>query len=329
MNLNSLPILEQMNNHKDHDQQHNQQQLPFALIATHNQLVSSSSSSSSSQLFFTTPPHHQLYNQPHFQDHMDENYAYHRGGSSYEIKNSNSNNNNNNNNNGLKITLWKKEPDEGAAADINPVKWMSSKIRLMKRMNKNIPAKSKIDSDQNPSSNSSLLESSDHLSSGNSSSYNNNNNSNYPIRVCADCNTTKTPLWRSGPKGPKSLCNACGIRQRKARRAMAAAAAAASGAVVAANQPPPVLKIKVQHKEKMGKNNGHSSLLKKRFKTADNNTNAAGSSADSTNNGKKKLGFEEFLINLSNNLSIHRVFPDDEKDAAILLMALSSGLVHG
>ncbi|KAL7095953.1 hypothetical protein ACP275_10G054900 [Erythranthe tilingii] len=204
---------------------------------------------------------------------------------------------------------------------------MSSKIRLMKRMNKNIPAaKPKIDSDRNPSSNSnSLLESSDHLSSGNSSSYNNNNN--YPIRVCADCNTTKTPLWRSGPKGPKSLCNACGIRQRKARRAMAAAAAAASGTVVAANQLPPVLKIKVQHKEKMGKNNGHSSQLKKRCKTAANNTNAG--SSDSTNNEKKKLGFEEFLINLSNNLSIHRVFPDDEKDAAILLMALSSGLVHG
>ncbi|TVU07943.1 hypothetical protein EJB05_41321 [Eragrostis curvula] len=42
------------------------------------------------------------------------------------------------------------------------------------------------------------------------------------IRVCSDCNTTKTPLWRSGPCGPKSLCNACGIRQRKARRAMMA-----------------------------------------------------------------------------------------------------------
>ncbi|KAJ1259657.1 hypothetical protein BS78_10G172700 [Paspalum vaginatum] len=40
------------------------------------------------------------------------------------------------------------------------------------------------------------------------------------IRVCSDCNTTKTPLWRSGPCGPKSLCNACGIRQRKARRAL-------------------------------------------------------------------------------------------------------------
>ncbi|XP_010274656.1 PREDICTED: GATA transcription factor 20-like [Nelumbo nucifera] len=37
-------------------------------------------------------------------------------------------------------------------------------------------------------------------------------------RVCVDCKTSKTPLWRSGPAGPKSLCNACGIRQRKRRR---------------------------------------------------------------------------------------------------------------
>ncbi|KAL6602892.1 hypothetical protein ACP70R_043253 [Stipagrostis hirtigluma subsp. patula] len=48
------------------------------------------------------------------------------------------------------------------------------------------------------------------------------------IRVCSDCNTTKTPLWRSGPCGPKSLCNACGIRQRKARRAMMASSGASS-----------------------------------------------------------------------------------------------------
>ncbi|KAF3339645.1 GATA transcription factor 16-like protein [Carex littledalei] len=33
--------------------------------------------------------------------------------------------------------------------------------------------------------------------------------------VCANCRTSKTPLWRSGPTGPKSLCNACGIRFRK------------------------------------------------------------------------------------------------------------------
>ncbi|XXG74355.1 hypothetical protein AAC387_Pa07g3095 [Persea americana] len=40
------------------------------------------------------------------------------------------------------------------------------------------------------------------------------------LRVCTDCNTSKTPLWRGGPAGPKSLCNACGIRYRKRRRGL-------------------------------------------------------------------------------------------------------------
>ncbi|CAK7340582.1 unnamed protein product [Dovyalis caffra] len=46
-------------------------------------------------------------------------------------------------------------------------------------------------------------------------------------RACTDCKTTKTPLWRGGPAGPKtfsldliSLCNACGIRYRKKRTAV-------------------------------------------------------------------------------------------------------------
>nr|GMD76574.1 GATA transcription factor 16-like [Ipomoea batatas] len=43
---------------------------------------------------------------------------------------------------------------------------------------------------------------------------------NTQIKTCADCGTTKTPLWRGGPAGPKSLCNACGIRSRKRRRAL-------------------------------------------------------------------------------------------------------------
>jgi hypothetical protein len=29
------------------------------------------------------------------------------------------------------------------------------------------------------------------------------------IRVCSDCNTTKTPLWRSGPCGPKVSFSVC------------------------------------------------------------------------------------------------------------------------
>ncbi|KAI3693800.1 hypothetical protein L1987_76752 [Smallanthus sonchifolius] len=38
-------------------------------------------------------------------------------------------------------------------------------------------------------------------------------------KCCTDCRTTRTPLWRGGPAGPKSLCNACGIKYNKKRRA--------------------------------------------------------------------------------------------------------------
>jgi len=31
-------------------------------------------------------------------------------------------------------------------------------------------------------------------------------------RKCANCFTEKTPLWRNGPFGAKTLCNACGVR---------------------------------------------------------------------------------------------------------------------
>ena len=33
-------------------------------------------------------------------------------------------------------------------------------------------------------------------------------------KVCANCLTQKTPLWRNGPLGPKTLCNACGVRYK-------------------------------------------------------------------------------------------------------------------
>lgn len=33
--------------------------------------------------------------------------------------------------------------------------------------------------------------------------------------VCTDCGTLDSPEWRKGPQGPKSLCNACGLRWAK------------------------------------------------------------------------------------------------------------------
>ena len=39
------------------------------------------------------------------------------------------------------------------------------------------------------------------------------------LQACVQCGQTKTPLWRSGPAGPKTLCNACGVHyQRTVRR---------------------------------------------------------------------------------------------------------------
>ncbi|KAH7686507.1 Zinc finger NHR/GATA-type protein [Dioscorea alata] len=135
--------------------------------------------------------------------------------------------------------------------DHEHTKWMSSKMRLMKKMmNSN-----QSTSTSKPRRNNSVPESGD------------------VIRVCSDCQTTKTPLWRSGPQGPKSLCNACGIRQRKARKLQ--------------SMP-------------MSSDRGHTVPFKKRFK-----------------------------ITTTESSAFHpRLLPQDEKDAAILLMALSCGLLH-
>ncbi|XP_043721224.1 putative GATA transcription factor 22 [Telopea speciosissima] len=191
------------------------------------------------------------------------------------------------------------------------VKWMSSKMRLMRKMSNSdrIGADKQVESIQKFQDNQQPPTSP--LDTDNSSNSSSNNN-NSTVRVCSDCYTTKTPLWRSGPSGPKSLCNACGIRQRKARRAMAAAAAASGGFI---GNETSSIRTKV-HKEKRSSENGYVQQYKKRCKLTGPRS-------------RKKICFEDFTINLSKNSAFHRVFPQDEKEAAILLMALSCGLVHG
>ncbi|GER37110.1 GATA domain class transcription factor [Striga asiatica] len=285
-----------------------------------------SSSSVSCRIFLNSTQDHRTgyYHDDHTELYRPQQISDgNHGGSIYENKN------NRVYQSGLKLTLWKRE-DHEEHVDNRPVKWKSPKTRAMHKIKNNAGrltlkiTKNKLENQITSS-----------FESDNSSSTGSYMTERSPIKVCSDCNTTKTPLWRSGPKGPKksneifyfsynvvfgqSLCNACGIRQRKARRSMvaAAAAAAANGTTVAASdhENPAKMKIKVKYKGK----NAH---FKKRCKIA---TSEVGSQS----NGQKKIEFEDFLINLSKNLSYHRVFPEDEKDAAILLMALSSGLVHG
>ncbi|XP_076937741.1 GATA transcription factor 7-like [Bidens hawaiensis] len=43
------------------------------------------------------------------------------------------------------------------------------------------------------------------------------NNSFESIGRCTHCHVQKTPQWRTGPLGPKTLCNACGVRFKSGR----------------------------------------------------------------------------------------------------------------
>uniref|UniRef100_A0A2N9F740 GATA-type domain-containing protein n=1 Tax=Fagus sylvatica TaxID=28930 RepID=A0A2N9F740_FAGSY len=185
---------------------------------------------------------------------------------------------------------------------------MSSKMRLMqKMMSPNCQATDK------PSRTMKNFQNNQQHGDGEINSPNSSNNNT--IRVCADCNTTTTPLWRSGPRGPKSLCNACGIRQRKARRAMAEAAAAANGIVVTTDMSS-MKSYKVHNKEKKSRTS-HVAQNKNKCKLM-----------DSSHHSQKKLSFKDFALSLRNNSAFGRVFPQDEAEAALLLMELSCGLVH-
>ncbi|XP_012076922.1 putative GATA transcription factor 22 isoform X2 [Jatropha curcas] len=274
-----------------------------------------SSSSSISYPFFINPPHEDSgFYLTEFQplQHPQEANIH---ASPHGVSSWNQPSLSNENKNGLTIPVSKKqETNDQDQRENTSVKWMSSKMRLMRKM---------MSSDQMESNNyvhkfEEKKDRSSPLQDDNSSKNfsNNNNNNNNSIRVCADCNTTKTPLWRSGPRGPKSLCNACGIRQRKARRALAAAQANANGTICAPEIP--AMKTKAQSKE--GKANNNHLPFKKRCRFT---AQARGR--------KNKLCFEDYLsIILSKNSAFNQqVFPQDEKEAAILLMALSYGLVHG
>ncbi|XP_010242203.1 PREDICTED: GATA transcription factor 21-like [Nelumbo nucifera] len=216
-------------------------------------------------------------------------------------------------NSGLELSNSKQRENRGGSqGNMGSVRWMSSKMRLMRKMKNS----DRVGMDKPVNTNMHKFQQDHHHRSPSpwemdTSSNSSSNNANNTVRVCSDCNTTKTPLWRSGPRGPKSLCNACGIRQRKARRAMAAA----NGTLLPTEASS--MKNKVHHKEKRSSETGYVQQYKKRCKLA------------TSPRSMKKVCFEDFTINLSKNSSFHRVFPQDEKEAAILLMALSCGLVHG
>lgn len=47
--------------------------------------------------------------------------------------------------------------------------------------------------------------------------------------VCTDCGTLDSPEWRKGPNGPKTLCNACGLRWAKKEKKRTGSMSAVGG----------------------------------------------------------------------------------------------------
>ncbi|KAJ7980327.1 GATA transcription factor [Quillaja saponaria] len=112
-------------------------------------------------------------------------------------------------------------------------------------------------------------------------------------KTCVDCGTTKTPLWRGGPAGPKSLCNACGIRSRKKRRA--------------------ILGLSKSTENKKGKRNSSSG----------GSSNKLGDSLK-----QRLLAMDREVMLQRSRVERQRRKLGEEEQAAVLLMALSYGSVY-
>ncbi|KAK7264679.1 hypothetical protein RJT34_32289 [Clitoria ternatea] len=124
----------------------------------------------------------------------------------------------------------------------------------------------------------------------------NSNNNEQHKKTCADCGTTKTPLWRGGPAGPKSLCNACGIRSRKKKRAI------------------------------LGISKGNNNNNNEDGRKGKRNSNGGSSKVVGDSFGLKKR-----LLSLGREVLMQRSHwkkLKEEEQAAVLLMSLSYGSVY-
>ncbi|XVF62508.1 hypothetical protein PTKIN_Ptkin09bG0013600 [Pterospermum kingtungense] len=122
----------------------------------------------------------------------------------------------------------------------------------------------------------------------------NQNQSNETKKTCADCGTSKTPLWRGGPAGPKSLCNACGIRSRKKRRAI------------------------------LGLNKAED----KKSRRGGNNSNGNSTKSLGDNLKQRLLALGREVLMQRSTAEKQRRKLGEEEQAAVLLMALSYGSVY-
>ncbi|KAG0601181.1 hypothetical protein M758_11G090400 [Ceratodon purpureus] len=158
------------------------------------------------------------------------------------------------------------------------------------------------------------------------------------VRVCAHCGTSKTPLWRNGPGGPKSLCNACGIRFKKAGR-RSAANGTASESQVSPPTTPKAAKRKLADDEDQQQYWVYPPDAKPRKRSRGSLLRASDSLLSGSCMTWQSLPLQRVDSPPSPPPRTHinkraRVSPpsssysSDEEEGAVLLMALSCGMVN-
>ncbi|KAH7298421.1 hypothetical protein KP509_25G042500 [Ceratopteris richardii] len=185
------------------------------------------------------------------------------------------------------------------------------------------------------------------------------------LKACSLCGTTKTPMWRSGPQGPKSLCNACGIRFKKygsfsgqhenseilpspllgpvPSKALPRPLKRKQSSFIPSDMPrPPKLSSKpalsdVMSRQKQKKSKWHQ-LVVKRDPDDVKDLSKESSSPWCAHSGppslKKIYGCAPFqskfkkFVPMDQPFGVNGVFAKDEEEAAVLLMHLSCGLVY-
>ncbi|XP_058727110.1 putative GATA transcription factor 22 [Vicia villosa] len=192
-------------------------------------------------------------------------------------------------------------------------RWVSSKARLMKMLM--IPGSSYGDINEDKAIIDATAGAAATTPSNEGIQNERYNQGSPTARVCTECQTTSTPLWRSGPVGPKTLCNACGIRQRKARRA----------AVEADNS--------LGHgKEKEEKLLVNKCTQFKKNKTSSTSTSAAATITATTTNdsslSEEMMERLDFFLTKVRKKSGFESTTEEVADTALLLMDISCGYVY-
>ncbi|KAJ0264273.1 GATA transcription factor 17 [Hirschfeldia incana] len=158
-----------------------------------------------------------------------------------------------------------------------------------------------------------VYSSGDNLSDVDNENCSSNGSSGDTKRTCVDCGTFRTPLWRGGPAGPKSLCNACGIKSRKKRQA-------ALG-----------IKPEKKNRKSISSSDTSSDL------SLDDQNKISTKDDDHTSKSSSKGGVSRFL-DLGFKVPVMKRSPvekkrlwrklGEEERAAVLLMSLSCGSVY-